>query len=1591
MYEGNRSLFDKIRDFFNELKQAFDNLTQYRSWEQGASLGADSVAKIAEVFDRVAANQDGGGGARDGLKLSRRDVARDAEYMDAVSRGDMETAQKMVNEAAREALENGAEFKLADDDGVMAYKLHRGKAPRKTLIVYKTFNVDENGLPHATYAGTEDGMPYGVWLDAVAQPYVVGADGNKYIPGTTGTAPKMAGLKSPSAYGFKGYTSWLSYRPAFHASTIPAPLQMRIKNPATGEKTALPHNKLIFRVEVSADVDYQDAARAAGEAETERRKVYWRENAEYRAAKRENDVNEARKAAEKKGKPFDEEAWLKAYDAKGDKVIGAARDQLDSIPEMGVYRYRNQGEDWVLAGSFRVLGAVTEEEVRRVNDAHGYPNSGKSKMEWIGGYNPQEFGLTPLKDGENPPVGDPRYKSVKVADPVTYDDDGNVIPLSKRFNPESTDVRFSAKDTAQRERDARTAERIAEGRKQSAAQHRAEGRYEAANARARERIDALKQRVLDERAAGEINTAIVRKEANQRIAELKQRVLDERAAGEINTAIARKEGRERTAEALAEQKEHYAEQEAKKAQKEIRDKAVKTADELIDWIMSPTRSKRHVPKDTLYDIANTLGAITLGDESRDSTEAKNWRAKVEGMKAAVAMVNEPIYSGPYDQAIEVSENIGDDLAALRKALNPGNPNSEAAVKRRERDAKAKQAGQMVAEFIPDVNGSVNIDQMNIEEIGELERTLGIIKNAVIRTSEKTELANARKYAERITGNAKELTTWLSRPTDKHHVPEYLRNSVANFVETIDLDDASSTTKKATDWRLRLHQLKDAMQRADAASGGALAISNDPALNAFMTDLLEKVPSEVRNIKQMDAQQLEELDRVMTIVKRTVAFANKTFKSAKFEHISAVGDVSIAEMNSAKGKSNFWKTFPGADRFFNSQQLDSFSFFHGLGGAAQSILQEMRDGFDAKVNHIDQAAKFVKPLVKGVNIRKISGDTAKAYDLKLESGAHIRMTTAQMMELYELLKRDQARLHIFGGGIRIADIGRAGLTRDIKQVEPVTITARDAVRIVSNLTDSQKKLADKLAWFMGNECAAWGNDTSMLMYGYRKFTEENYYPIHSDPNSTLTNDKNDKNQNGAFAMLENLGMTKATQDGANNAIVIGDIFDTFVQHVDDMASYNGLTPAISDAMKWYNYQAGDNQSVKRSLERVAGDSAKSYFETFIKQLNGVSGRGERIGWASKLTSNAKSAAIGCNLRVWVQQPGAYFRAGAILKDKYMRAGLAGAPMVREAKKYCPIAKWKSWGFYDVAIGKSMRGLLLNDDGLAENIRSASMAPAGIADSITFGALFRACYAEQRDLHPKWTREQQMAAAGKRLSEVIDRTQVVDTPFHRSALMRSNDGLVKLQTAFMAEPTKNYNLMRTALADMADKSDKEAPKRFVKTALATMTSMVATSALAAIADVGRDDDEDETVKKKYWEALKENLKDNTNPLKQIPFVKDVMSIMEGYNASRLDMQGVEKLLDAFDMWKRHLEKGTDSRYTHWDLAYKTAQALSTVSGIPVGNLMREVKAIENMVGISLRTKTDLKAAAERYEELFGSIIDAAGDHAQLLADALDKVER
>lgn len=287
------------------------------------------------------------------------------------------------------------------------------------------------------------------------------------------------------------------------------------------------------------------------------------------------------------------------------------------------------------------------------------------------------------------------------------------------------------------------------------------------------------------------------------------------------------------------------------------------------------------------------------------------------------------------------------------------------------------------------------------------------------------------------------------------------------------------------------------------------------------------------------------------------------------------------------------------------------------------------------------------------MREWGGKNARAHTFQV-SGGEIALTPGQVMELYLLNKREQARGHIYHaeGGIRPAGDVRTEQGKRERLVDPVRVTEADVQGIIDTLTDEQRRIADGMQQYLGNDVANWGNDVSLRLYGYKKFTEKHYWPIKVDANSVRTTDKSEagSGDNGGLYELRNLGATKSAQEGAHNALVLRDAFETFAGHVNDMSSYHGLVPALADAMKWFNYPG-----VKASIDRVAGPGGQAYFKQLIRNINGAA-RTDTAGPWNRLVGSAKTAAVGWNVRVVIQQPTAYLRAAEFINPKYLAEGV-----------------------------------------------------------------------------------------------------------------------------------------------------------------------------------------------------------------------------------------------------------------------------------------------------------------------------------------------
>lgn len=935
------------------------------------------------------------------------------------------------------------------------------------------------------------------------------------------------------------------------------------------------------------------------------------------------------------------------------------------------------------------------------------------------------------------------------------------------------------------------------------------------------------------------------------------------------------------------------------------------------------------------------------------------------------------------------------------------------------DRQAKKDEQQKTHYLNQINELRKANDTRIAELRAQNRKR--LQEAIAREREKRDEQIARlkdrnaadkarreesaavaKYRPRIEQKAKRLSDWLLKNSDKEHIPEPLKLAVGEFLESIDFTskralDGGALTKKDIQRSLRytdrMQKLLDSLrgQNEDGTSDLGLYLDIPDGFLEEMqkhintaSGIISQNPGE-NVVNRMNGEQLQQLDRMLTILTRSIQNANKLKANAHFETARQAAQATVLELGrlgQTKGRSQRGEKVAG---FFNWENTTPYYAFQRFGEGGKAIFEALSAGWDQMAFNTKTVMRFTERTYKPEEVKAWSKET---HTLKLESGETVKMTTAQMMAFYCLSKREQAAGHLLGGGMRVENIQNSGRKGNIKQAEPFLLTQEDIATINGALTKRQREVADKLQKYMTQQGSEWGNRVSMERFGYRAFTEENYFPI-----ETMDSERDERGvpqkENDMFRLL-NMSATKSLVYKANNALVVHDIFDVFANHMTDMAKYDALALPILDAMKWYNYRERQKlenghvvtTTVQRSLEQAYGTDANKYFTTFIKDLNGVNEGGRGEGFAKKMLSNYKVAAVAANLRVALLQPTAYVRAVGVMNPKYLAKGFAAKSGYKEAEAYSGIALWKQMGFYDTNIGRNVRDQIKNSAGVKDWIVEKAMLGAEWGDRLTWGHLWNACKAEVRDKQ-KLTGDALLKATAERFREVIYSTQVVDSTMTRSQAMRATGVYGAVSTAFMSEPTLSYNLLLKAYTDYtaelrATGDKKEAWRNAsgkIARALATYLVSAAASGLAeSIVDACRDDDEYATWLEKYLSALigakyKDGKFSGVNPLEsnlfmdvdilsKLPILKDFMSMISGYENDRMDTEWIKNLIDAYRIWDEtikletgKLDKPTDVTYngnmTLYGKIYKTLKAVSQATGLPISAASREVVTLWNTI--------------------------------------------
>lgn len=830
-----------------------------------------------------------------------------------------------------------------------------------------------------------------------------------------------------------------------------------------------------------------------------------------------------------------------------------------------------------------------------------------------------------------------------------------------------------------------------------------------------------------------------------------------------------------------------------------------------------------------------------------------------------------------------------------------------------------------------------------------------------RDKERRDRAEYAKYKNIIEKEAALLKRWVERPTDQYHVQESMMEGVRNFLEKMKFDDPELNIMP-TDIR---RMIKD--YQAMTAENTMLYAEEDENVQAMLESLADRVGDGVK-VSELGPTEMRQLSVVIRSVSHLVRNANRMVSIKNGEKISTIGNAYMEDVENKKTKNPDSRLRVLSD-MMNVQMLDTESFFKEMGKTVHdTIYRGLREGFDRKILHVKEASEFMQKTVDKKKIREWGEMEPKEYTL---SGGKILLTDAQIMSLYCLMRRTQARGHIFGGGIKGEPVVHKvrGQRKIVKNTEPVEVTAADVTKLMSNLTEEQKKAALEIQGYL-ESVASWGNEVTMNMLGYKKFTETNYFPIVTDENyiNTMYGARGEKN-----STLQTMGITKQTNREAKNPIILENIFDAYVRHIDQMSSYNAFVPALSDLNKFMNYREmvrvvdgkkfGENRSVKETMQRVMGPAGDKYVRDLMERMNNPAVKEDVERLPRIFLRNMKIASVGANLRVIIQQPVSYLRAADEIGVGYLMGALIpNKTDFEKVYEYAPIAQWKEWGNYEMNVGRTMKELLIGQN-FYESFLEKSMIAAGIMDKLTWGRIWRAAELEVKKKHPELTGNRYYETVGKRFSEIIDGTQVVDSILHRNQMMRSQSLFSQMATSFMSEPTKTYNMMRNSMVAMIKDNTPENRKKVVRTFMTLVANGVCVAAAAGLVDMLRDDDDDETLLEKWLQAFRgdfseaesvsdyilaaigSNLGNSFNPLGYIPYMRDIFSVIQGYTVQRKDISWLNDLVKSGKNLMRYMEG--DSNYTLNAVLMDAAGSLSKATGIPINSAKRDIMAIKNTI--------------------------------------------
>lgn len=503
----------------------------------------------------------------------------------------------------------------------------------------------------------------------------------------------------------------------------------------------------------------------------------------------------------------------------------------------------------------------------------------------------------------------------------------------------------------------------------------------------------------------------------------------------------------------------------------------------------------------------------------------------------------------------------------------------------------------------------------------------------------------------------------------------------------------------------INELAGVYKQLENAEGYLRGVYDDYVHQAI---LAKKVMFEGATVKDMSLAQMKELHDLYTMVLTTVRNANEVFAENLKESRAELATRAMREVHLAGGVHGLRSKVGIKLNAFDWNNLKPVYAFERIGSSTlMQLFKNIRSGEDKWYTNMRDANDFRKSAQK--KFKYDTWDMDRQYDFTSASGLNFSLNLDQIMSLYAFSKREQAHDHLMKGGFVfdrdtevVVEKHGVKMTYVNENARAHTLSFEILEEIIKTLTNDQRAYADVMQEYLSSTMGEKGNEVSMKLYGVKMFGEKFYFPLRSAGQFSEKAKETDMQKQQGQVNLVNSTFAKTTVPHASNSIVLDGFTDVWCDHVNEMSMYNAFVLPLEDFRKVYSFSkpgkaVGDEPiSVNSFIQSAYGRAATAYIDQLIKDLNGGALSDNRETIAKRMIALFKKASVFASASVVIQQPMSVARAFAEIDAKYflgekMSDGKRKATW-DELKKYAPVAGIKEMGYFDTGMGMSAREYL-----------------------------------------------------------------------------------------------------------------------------------------------------------------------------------------------------------------------------------------------------------------------------------------------------------